>query len=127
MAASCALTGDYPSIPQDVVNGGKQIILTLTEDTWVASGATFNATRAAIIAGIDSAQSEATGWDAEVKAKQAVTIVVRTSDTVVTITFTASAAYAITASETITVTVPAAALVGGAPLVASPTLIEQVI
>jgi hypothetical protein len=123
MAASCALTGDYPSIPQDCVNGGKQIILTLTDDTWVASGATFNATRAAIIAGIDSAQAGVTGWDAEVKAKQAVTIVTRTSDTVVTITFTASAAYAITAAETITVTVPAAALTGAAPIVASPTFI----
>ena len=123
MAASCALTGDYPSIPQDVVNGGKQIILTLTGDTWVAAGATFNAQRQAIINGIDSAQAEATGWDAEVKAKEAVTAVVRTSSTVVTITFSAEAAYAITAAETITVTVPAAALTGGAPLVASPTFI----
>lgn len=123
MAATVALTGDYPSIPQDVVNGGKQIILTVTGDTWVASGAVFNATRAAIIAGMDSAQAEANGWDAEVKAKEVVGAVVRISATVVTITFTASAAYAITAPETITVTVPAAALVGAAPIVASPTFV----
>lgn len=123
MAATCALTGDYPSIPQDCVNGGKQIILTLTGDTWVAFGATFNAQRQAIINGITSAQSEATGWNAEVRDKEAVTAVVRTSATVVTITFSAEAAYAITAPETITVTVPAAALTGAAPIVASPTFV----
>jgi p-aminobenzoyl-glutamate transporter AbgT len=123
MAATIALTGDYPSIPQDIVNGGKQIILTVTGDTWVASGATFNATRAAIIAGIDSAQAEAHGWDIEVKGKELVAAVVRTSATVVTITFSAAAAYAITAPETITVTVPAAALVGAAPIIASPTFV----
>ena len=123
MPASAALTGDYPSIPQDVVNGGKQVILTLTGDTWVTAGATFNAQRQAIINGMTSAQSEAHGWNNEVKAKIAVTDVVRTSATVVTITFDAEAGYAITASETITVTVPATAVVGAGAIVASPTFI----
>jgi hypothetical protein len=121
MAATIALTGDYPSIPQDIVNGGKQIILTITGDTWVASGATFNAQRQAIINGMTSAQSETHGWNNEVKAKIAVTDVVRTSATVVTITFDAEAAYAITAKEVITVTIPGAALTGASPIVASPT------
>lgn len=104
-----------------VVAGGKTIIVTLTNDTWVAAGATFDAQRQNIINGMDSAQAEATGWDAEVKAKIAVTDVVRTSSTVVTITLDAEAAYNITAAETITVTIPSTALTGAAAVVATPT------
>lgn len=81
----------------------------------------FNARRQSIIDGLDSAQSETYGWDAEVKAKIPVTDVVRTSDTVVTITLSAEAAYDITAQETITVTVPAVALAGNTQIVATPT------
>lgn len=81
----------------------------------------FDDYRQDIINGLDSAQAEATGWDAEVKAKIAVTDVVRTSATVVTITLDAEAAYDITAQETITVTIPAVALVGAVAIVAAPT------
>jgi hypothetical protein len=123
MAASVALTGKLPVIERNIVEGGNTIILTLTDETWVAAGATFYAQRQAIINGIDSAQSEAHGWDAEVKAKEVVGAVVRTSNTVVTITLTASPAYNITAAETITATVPAAALTGAGALVASPTFV----
>lgn len=105
----------------DVVAGGKTIIITLTGDAWVAAGGTFDGIRQNIIDGIDSSQAEGTGWDAVVKALQGVVGVVRTSDTVVTITLDAQATYNITSLETITVTVPASALVGGTPLVASPT------
>lgn len=121
--ATAALTGTAAaSINEgDIVAGGKTIILTLTGDTWVASGGTFDAQRQNIIDGIDSAQAEAAGWDAEVKAKQGVAGVVRTSDTVVTITLDAQAAYDITAQETITATIPGSALTGGNPVVASPT------
>jgi uncharacterized protein (DUF305 family) len=105
-----------------VVAGGETIVLTLANDTWVAAGATFNAQRQAIIDGLDSAGAEATGWNAEVRDKEVVGAVVRTSDTVVTITLTAAAAYDITADETITATVPAAALVTSAiDVTASPT------
>lgn len=81
----------------------------------------FAAVRAAIIAGLDSAQSEASGWDAIVKAGLPVDAVVRTSDTVVTITLPAFASYSISANETITVTVPGSALTGASPIVATPT------
>ncbi len=74
-----------------------------------------------IINGLDSAQSEANGWDAEVKAKIPVTDVVRTSNTVVTVTLSAESGYNITAQETITVTVPASAVAGDSQIVASPT------
>lgn len=123
VGASCALTGTIASgaTEADIVAGGETIILTLTNDTWVASGATFNAIRQDIIDGIDSAQSEANGWDAVVKAGLAVTDVARTSDTVVTITLPAFATYNVTATETITATVPGSALTGATPIVAAPT------
>ncbi len=74
-----------------------------------------------IIDGLESAQSEATGWDAVVKAGIPVSAVVRTSNTVVTITLPAIAGYNITATETITVTVPEVALVVGESIIAAPT------
>lgn len=118
-----AVTGTATSAitESDVVAGGKTILLTLTGDTWVASGGTFDGERQNLINGLDAAQSEATGWDAVVKALQGVAGVVRTSDTVVTITLDAQATYNITAQETITVTVPASALTGGIGAVGSPT------
>jgi len=105
----------------DIVTGGKTIIITLTNDTWVASGATFDGQRQNIINGIDSAQSEATGWDAVVKATQGVVGVIRTSNTIVTITLNAFASYNIASTETITATIPSTALTAGNAIVATPT------
>lgn len=121
---SAALTGTITSstTEADIVAGGKTIILTLTGDTWIAAGAlSFDLQRQAIIDGIDSAQSEATGWDLVPKALQSVSGVVRTSDTVVTITLDAFVTYNITATETVTATIPATALTGALAVVASPT------
>lgn len=122
--ATAAITGTAtPSIREaDIVAGGKTIIITLTGDTWVTAGATFDAQRQNIINGLDSAQAEAAGWDAQVKANLAVTTVVRTSNTVCTVTLSAQAAYNITARETVTVTIPASALAGAAQIVATPTI-----
>lgn len=122
-AASAAVTGTItPSATEaDIVAGGKTIIITLTGDTWVTAGAAFDGERANIAAGIDSAQSEANGWDAVVKAGIDVGDVVRTSDTVVTVTLDAEATYDITATETITVTVPDSAVTGTGPYIATPT------
>ena len=85
------------------------------------SGIKFDDIRQDIINGLDSAQAEAAGWDAK-KALIPVSAVVRTSDTVVTITLPAIASYAITANETITATVPSTALAGGSAIVATPTI-----
>ncbi|GMU40253.1 MAG: transcriptional regulator FtrA [Chloroflexota bacterium] len=123
-AASAALTGTIQggaNTEGHIVAGGGTIILTLTNDTWVAAGVTFDGQRQNIINGIDSAGAEAAGWDAVVKAGLAVGDVVRTSNTVVTITLPAFAGYDITANETITVTIPGSALTGGSPVVAAPT------
>ena len=122
-AATAAVTGTAIGgiTASQIIAGGRTIIITLTSDTWVTAGATFDAQRANIAAGIDSAQAEGAGWDAVVKAGIDVGDVVRTSDTVVTVTLDAEAGYLITAPETITVTVPASALTGGVGIVATPT------
>ena len=121
---SAAITGTATaSITEaDVVASGKTIVITLAADIWVAAGAAFDAQRANIIQGLDSAQAETLGWNNEVRDKEVVGAVVRTSNTIVTITLSASSLYDITAQETITVTVPATAL-GGAtgPIIGTPT------
>lgn len=123
-SASCVVTGTVTTATEtDIVAGGKTIILTLTGDTWVAAGGTFDGQRQNIINGLTSAQSELLGWNNVVKALQGVAGVVRTSNSVVTITLDAQATYSITANETITVTVPASALLLNVALVASPTFV----
>ena len=123
-SASAALTGTITgsSTEVNIVSGGRTINLTLTGDTFVAAGATFDAQRQNIINGLTSAQSEATGWNAVVRATQGVAGVVRTSATIVTVTLDAFATYNITATETITATIPSTALVGAVALVAIPAV-----
>ena len=126
---SVALSGTASSglTEAEVVAGGKTIVLTLTGDTWVAAGATFDAVRQAIIDGMTSSGSETNGWNAEVRDNEVVGAVVRTSDTVVTITLSAAAGYNVTAAEVVTVTVPASALVIATdPVVASPSFVVGV-
>ena len=121
---SAALSGTITASVNeaDIVTGGKTLIITLTGDTWIAAGAaSFDLQRDEIIAGCTSAQSETLGWNLVPKALQSLGGVVRTSDTVVTITWDAQATYDITANETITVTVPSTATVGANTLVATPT------
>jgi hypothetical protein len=104
----------HPAIDgADINDGGKTIILTLYNDTWAASGSTFDAQRQNIIDGITSNRSEDDGWDAEIALGRIIAVanVVRTSDTVVTITFAIDTIYAVTERETITTTIPATALV----------------
>ncbi len=107
-----------------IVSGGQVITITLSNDTWVAAGSAFDQVRQIILNGMTSAQSEITGWNKEVRDKQPVTAVVRTSNTLATITLSAAAAYDITVAETIPVTVPDEALVTSLlPIVATPTII----
>ena len=122
-AATAVLTGTaVPSATEtEIVASGETIIITLTNDTWVAAGAAFDAQRQAIINGITSAQSEPTGWNAKWKTGESPASVIRTSDTVVTITGDDIELYDITVTETITVTVPGTALTGGIAIVATPT------
>lgn len=125
-APSAVLTGTIiASITEaDIVAGGKTLIITLTDDTWIAAGAgSFDLQRDEIIAGVTAAENEALGWNLVPKVNQTLAGVVRTSDTVVTITWDAFATYNITASENITVTIPSTAVVGALAIVATPTVI----
>jgi len=118
---TASVTGSFTEA--QIVAGSQEITITLVSDTWVADDGTFAGIRQDIIDGLDSAQSETLGWNNEVRDKEVVGSVVRTSDTVVTITLTASASYDITADETITVTVPASAMTSTAvPITATPTI-----
>ena len=121
---SAAITGTIGdgATEQEVRDGGGTILVTLTNTKWVADGATFNAERQAIIDGLDAADAQAAGWNAQVRDQLGVTSVVRTSDTLVTITVAADdvSGYAIVTNEVITVTVPASAI-GGSALTATPT------
>ena len=104
----------------DIVVGGDTIIIDLSGDIWVASGAAFNAIRQDILDGMNSVQSEATGWNAEVRDKQDVSAVARISDSQVIITLLPSAAYDISTSENIIPTIPASAVVAAAAIIATP-------
>ena len=73
----------------DINDGGKEIILDLTDDTWVAAGTAFDDIRQDILNGLVSAQNEQYGWNNIVTPNEPVTSVVRTSDTRVTITLEA--------------------------------------
>ncbi len=80
-----------------------------------------------IIAGLTSAQSEGSGWNALVRDAESMTVV-RTSDTVVTITLVAAGSYDITAQETVEATIPATSLVTSASaVVAIPTFIINIV
>ena len=113
------------TMSNDIVAGGKTILLSLASDTWVSSGANFDAERQGIIDGLDSAGMETNGWDAE-RSNLLVTDVARSSNTLATITLSVLPNYFITAQEVITATVPASALVTSAsPLVALETFTIQ--
>ncbi len=120
--ASAAISAPALTEPL-IVAGGQVITITLANDTWLAAGNPFDQVRQIIINGMTSAQSEDKGWNREVRNKESITSVVRTSNTVVTITLTAASVYDITVGEVITVTVPDEALNASiVPLIAIPTI-----
>lgn len=122
--ATAALTGTIVSggvTETQIVNGAETLIITLTGDTWDANMGNDHASTTALIAGITSDGADAAGWNAVVKANLVFGDIARTSNTIVTITYGAESTYAIGADETITVTVPAAAIAGATPIVATPT------
>lgn len=111
---SVALTGTAIAggvLESEIVTGGETIIITLTGDEWVATVGDDNAITTALIASITGDDSGGNGFDAEVSIAHG--NIVRTSDTVVTITLPAAGSYAIAGDETVTVAVPAVAVSEG--------------
>lgn len=126
-ASVTAAVGGGNLTAADIVSGGSIITLTLNNATWAAAGATFDAERQNIIDGMTSNGVEATGWNAVVRDAEVVTAVVRTSNTVVTITLSAAATYSVTTSEVVTVTIPASATSDANSVVALPTFIAGIV
>lgn len=89
-----------------IVTGGETLILTLTNGTWAAT-TPFNALRASLLTAITGDQpSAAGGWLLAVAPNYVVTNVVRTSNTICTVTTPASADYSIATDETIRIAIP---------------------
>jgi hypothetical protein len=108
-----------PSITEDALmafSGDQTIIITLTGDLiWVSGGAFDGTIKQNIINGLVSSGSETNGWNNSFRPNMDPGNVVRTSNTVVTISILAAnageyASYDITETETITCTVPLAAI-----------------
>lgn len=120
VAATGTLLTDTETFEEDIVAGGKTIILTLTGVTWVSAGTNFDAVRDDIINNITSDNNESTGWNA-VRSQIASSSVVRTSDTVVTITLPAIPGYSVDDNETLTLRAPAVAISASNTLTAPET------
>jgi hypothetical protein len=125
-AGSVAVTGTLQTTEEvfesDIVTGGLTIILTLTGDTWIAAGATsFDTIRSDIIFSITGSQFDPGGWN-NLRGDIDVSNVVRTSDTVVTITLPALPSYSIVDDEYLTFKAPALALTNRITLTAPETV-----
>ena len=117
----CIVTGTiFGARKSDIVAGGKTSIFTLIDCTYVAAGATFDGQRQNAIDGCTSNGTELTGWNNEVRDNENVTSVVRTSATVMTITWSAAPAYDQRRGERVTPTLPSGILSTGVALVAHP-------
>lgn len=129
VGTSAVLTGTAIAggvLEAEIAAGGETIIITLNNDTWIAAGSGpigSTADTQELIDGMDAAADPTNGWNNEVRDKEPTSIVVRTSNTVCTITLTtAAAAYDIASNETITITIPSVVLVtSGIAVTATPT------
>jgi hypothetical protein len=114
VAPTIALTGTAITsglLEAEVVTGSETVIITLTNDTWAPTLGADNAITTAFLAAITGDDAGANGFDDEVALVHG--NLVRTSDTVVTLTLPAAASYSPTADETITVAPPASSVVRG--------------
>lgn len=121
-AVSAVVSGSVSdgALEIEIKQGWQELFIILDGSTWV-TGQDFNDARQSVIDGLDSAGSEATGWNAEVRDKLLPNAVTRISDSVLRILLPVASAYEIAANETITDTVPASAHSDASELTASPT------
>ena len=107
-------TGTAINVPEaTIVSTGGTIIITLSDDTYIAAVTGPIGTTAqsdAFVQAIQAATSPTNGWNNEVATNLDNTNLVRTSPTVATITVPATAAYDISETELITPVIQAAIL-----------------
>ncbi|MCK4920795.1 MAG: hypothetical protein KAS71_07105, partial [Bacteroidales bacterium] len=100
LTVSGSMTTDATETEQDIRDGGKTIILNLTNDEWLDDIATTNASS------LFNAISSGLEWDAEVTTTISTSDITRDSETQVTIILPPVAAYNINVEEVISVDVP---------------------
>ncbi len=103
------------------VDGSLQLIVDITNATFLDAGAGFEAIRQDIIDGIDGLQAGGTSWNTAVRDQIAVTAVARVSATRVTVEFDGFTGFAVSSGETVEFTVPASALKSPTEITATPT------
>lgn len=118
-AGSMLITGTVEAggvLESEIVTGSETVIFTLTAETWVATIGDDNAITTAFLAALDGTASGAGSWDDEVSPLLAHGQLVRTSDTVLTLTLPATAGYAISGDETVSISIPTDSLTFGVTL-----------
>ena len=125
--ASVTLTGTVTAsiTESDINDGGKTVILTLTNDTFV----TGTTSEDGIAAGSDSDKTGANKWDALIKSDlDNTSVVLSGGNTIATITLPAYATYDTDEQEAITWTIPPASLTTSSTAIeASPTFTIDVV
>jgi len=102
-------TSSSPASEANIVSGGNTMIYTLTNDTWVYDIATNSAKYNLLfdnLALTSGGTGEDSQWTAVITALKSAGSIVRTSDTVVTITLPSVSTYHITAAQIITPAIP---------------------
>lgn len=120
---SGSLVGNLGLVETDIVAGGQSFTIELTGTTWVADVVSDGTKKAALVAGITGNSQDAHGWNVEVT----ITDVVRTSDTVVTMTLPASAGYDITTPEEVSVQIAAALNAANEVINATPNITIDIV
>ena len=108
MVVTAAITGTIiaSTNEQEVVDGGRTIIITLTGANWIGLLGDDNADTQALIDAFVAAFTPITGWNNIVQDELTHAAVTRTSDTVMTIVMPGFADYDIIVNELITLTIP---------------------
>lgn len=127
---SAAVQVSWPSgfpTGSDLRAGEGTFTITLSGATWPAAGTDFDNQRQPILDGIESDSSEENGWNAHnIPGLIPPSSVVRTSDTVVTITLPPLPDYQTQQNESLQFTLPASAVVGASlPVEATPLVVIQ--
>ncbi|OIQ58737.1 hypothetical protein MOTE_17290 [Moorella thermoacetica] len=101
-----------PSVTEaDIVNGGRTIVITLTNATWAPDIAT-NLTKRELLIGGFSATGDTSQWQTLIDAMKAAAVFTRTSDQVLTITLPPVPGFNLTGEINVSLTVPGSVLSG---------------